>query len=121
MAKKQKKNDTYKVGTTGGAKIKVAVAVGLGQLGAVKLFLERRLITAGGAPLGQTIVGTADELKGKLMTVETRVDDVSLMTNKMSVVIRLVGGPTPKVITTDGLVTNQGDSIIFDTAVLFRE
>src|SRR5215207_5527036 len=110
MAKKQKKNDSYKVGP-GDRQIKAAVAVGLGQLGAVKLFLGRKLLTAGGAPLGQHPIGTASELKGKLLIVETRVDDVSEMTNKMSVVIRLSGGPSAKTITTNGEVETANDSV----------
>jgi hypothetical protein len=101
--------------------IKAAVAVGLGQLGAVKLFLEGQLLTAGVAPLGQTPIGPASEVKGKLLTVEARVDDVSEMTNKMSVVIRLTGGPSAKTITANGEVDTANDSIIFETAITLRE
>jgi hypothetical protein len=119
MAKKQERNDFYKVGA-GNATIKAAVDVGLGQLGAVKMFLDKKLIVNTSAPIGQQLLGSAKDVVGKLLIVETVVTDVSIMTNKLSVVIMLTGGPSPKtIIRTDEV--EDGESTLFETFVLFRE
>jgi hypothetical protein len=120
MAKKQKRTDSYKVGS-GNATIKVALDVGLGQLGAVKMSLDKKTLVIAAAPMGQQTVGPAKDIVDKLLILETMVSDVSIMTNKMSVVIQLTGGPSSKTITTVGEVTDEGDSILFETFVLFRE
>jgi hypothetical protein len=120
MASKQKKTDSYKVGT-GNNTIEVALDVGLGQLGAVKIALDKKTLVIAAAPMGQQPVGRAKDVVGKLLIVETMVTDVSIMTNKMSVVIQLIGGPSAKTITLTDEVPAEGESILFETFVLFKE
>jgi hypothetical protein len=43
------------------------------------------------------------------------------MTNKMSVVIQLTGGPSAKTIALTDEVPAEGESILFETFVLFKE
>ena len=119
MAKKIKKTDSYKVGTAN-ADVKVGVDVGLGQRGTTKITLSTTPLVTVGAPVSLT-VGKGSDIKGKLLTIETLVTDVSTMTNKMSVAVKLTGGPSSKTITTPGEVTDSGDSVIFQTLVLFKE
>jgi hypothetical protein len=121
VAKKQKKTSFYKVGTSDGADILASVDVGLGQDGFVTISLDRTAIVSAPAPIGMLRVGTAAEVKGKLLIVEAKVTDVSTMTNKMSVSVMLTGGPSPKLVQQPGEVAAQGDSILFETAVLFRQ
>jgi hypothetical protein len=120
MAKKVKKTDSYKVGT-GNQKVKASVDVGLGQLGFVKMSLDRKPLVSTGAPVGLQTLGSPSELAGKLLIVETVVTDVSIMTNKMSVTHKLIGGPAPKTITVTDEVMEQGDSLLFQASVLFKE
>lgn len=119
MIKKIRKNDFYKVGTSD-SDVKASVDVGLGQRGTVKVTLGTTSLATTGAPLGLNL-GKGSELQGKLLTVETLVTDVSTMTNKMSVALKLSGGPSSKTITTPGEVTDPGDSVIFQTLVLIKE
>jgi hypothetical protein len=121
MAKKLEKNDSYRVGKKAGAIIRASVDVGLGQDGFVKMSLDRKAIIGTAAPIGLLAVGTAAEVKEKLLVVQSKVTDVSVMTNRMSVAIRLTGGPSPKTITVPAEVTDQGDSILIEVFVLFRE
>ena len=121
MAKKQKKTDFYRVGTKPGAGIIASVDVGLGQDAFVSMFLDKTPILSAPAPIGLQRVGTAAEVKGKLLIVETKVTDVSNMTNKMSVTLRLSGGKSVKLIEQFGEVAEQNESILFQTMVLFRE
>ena len=119
MAKKIKKTDSYKVGTSD-SDVRVAVDVGLGQRGTVKISFGTTSLVTTGTPV-DLMVGKASAIKGRLLTVETLVTDVSTMTNKMSATVKLSGGPSPKTVTTPGEVTEQGDSAIFQTLVLFKE
>jgi hypothetical protein len=48
------------------------------------------------------------------------VTDVSIMTNKMSVVARLEGGLAPKTIVANAEVEEEGDSRDFRVFVLFK-
>ena len=121
MAKKQKKTDFYRVGSTPGAAIIASVDVGLGQQGFVSMFLDKTPILSAPAPVGLQRVGTAADVKGKLLIVETKVTDVMELTNKMSVTVRLAGGRAVKLITQPGEVAEQNDSILFQTIVLLRE
>lgn len=118
MARKTRKNDDYKVGA-GDADVKIAVDVGLGQRGTAKVSLAGRSLATTAAPLSLTI-GPRDDVAGKLLTIETVVTDVSTMTNKMSVTVKLSGGPSAKTVTNTGEVSDAGDSIIFQTLVLLR-
>jgi hypothetical protein len=120
MAKKIKKSDSYKVGT-GTERIKAAVDVGLGQLGFVKMSLDKKPIVSTGAPVGMQTLGTPSELAGKLLLIETAVTDASIMTNKMSVTHKLTGGVAAKTIRVLDEVAAPGDSILFQTFVLFKE
>jgi hypothetical protein len=57
---------SYRVAT--GTGISVAVDVGLGQIGAVTLFLEdAELVVGAAAPLAPRILGPAAELVGQLL------------------------------------------------------
>jgi hypothetical protein len=120
MATKQKRTDSYRVGK-GTKNVTVSVDVGLGQLGGVKLSVDKKPIVSAPAPLGLLDLGPGSALKGKLLIFETLVTDVSIMTNKMSVVIKLTGGTSPKTITTNGEVVEQLESILFQTLVLIKE
>lgn len=119
MAKTQKKSGSYKVGKSD-RDITVAVHVD-GQLGAVMIHLDKRLLVSAPAPIGQLTVGKASEVKGKLLIVETKVTDVLRNSNKMNVDVKLAGGPTPKTVPSPGEVAEQGDSILFETSILLRE
>lgn len=121
MAKKVEKNDSYRVGKKAGALIRASVDVGLGQDGFVKMSLDKKLLIGTAAPLGQLAVGTAGEVIDKLLIVQAKVTDVSVMTNRMSVVVKLVGGPSPKTITVPAEVSDQGDSVLIEVFILFRE
>ena len=120
MAKKEKKTDSYAVGK-GTKDVKVSIDVGLGQLGSVKLSVDKSPIASVPAPLGLQNLGPGSALKGKLLIAEVLVTDVSIMTNKMSVVLKLTGGAASKTITTNGEVVDQGDSILFQIFVLIKE
>ena len=61
------------------------------------------------------------ESQGKLLIVETTVSDVSLMTNKMSIILRLSGGQRDKKVVSLDAVDKEGDSIFFQTFILFKE
>lgn len=119
MAKKIKKTDAYRI-ASGNEKIQVAVDVGLGQLGFVKISLGTKPVASAGAPVGLQTLGTRDELADKLLIIEAVVTDVSIMTNKMSVIVKLTGGPAPKTVRVTDEVVDQGDSIIFQISVLLR-
>jgi len=121
VAKKQKKTSFYKVGTNGAADILASVDVGLGQTGFVTISLDQTPIVSAPAPIGLLRVGTAADVKGKLLIVEAKVTDVSIMTNKMSVTVKLTGGPADKLVPQPGEVAEQGESILFETTILFRQ
>ena len=118
---KGEKNESYRVGTKAGAVIRASVDVGLGQDGFVKVSLDRKAIIATAAPIGLLAIGTAAEVKDKLLVVQAKVTDVSVMTNRMSVAIRLTGGRSPKTITLPAEVSEEGDSVLLEVFVLFRE
>ncbi len=123
MAKKTtkvQKRDSYSVGK-GTRDITAAVDVGLGQIGTVAMFVEKKPIVDGEAPIAPESLGEGNTLKDKLLLVEATVTDVSVMTNKMSVVVRLNGGRTTKKVTAAGEVAEDGDSIFFQIFVLFEE
>jgi hypothetical protein len=120
VAKKQKKTSFYKVGTNA-ADILASVDVGLGQTGFVTISLDQTPIVSAPAPIGLLRVGAAADVKGKLLIVETKVTDVSIMTNKMSVAVKLTGGPADKLVPQPGEVAEQGESILFETTILFRQ
>jgi hypothetical protein len=120
MAKREKKSESYVVGR-GNKHVKVSVDVGLGQLGFLKLSVDRDHKISAPAPLGPVDLGPGADLKGKLLIFETLVTDVSTMTNKMSVIVQLSGGTSTKTITTKGEVGEQGDSILFQIFVLIKE
>ena len=59
--------------------------------------------------------------KAEIADVQVKVTDVSVMTNRMSVTVRLTGGPTAKSITVPAEVSDDGDSVLIEVFVLFRE
>jgi hypothetical protein len=120
MAKKQKKTDSYAVGK-GNKNVKAFVDVGLGQLGFLKLSIDKDHKLSAPAPLGPVDLGRGSDLKGKLLIFETLVTDVSTMTNRMSVVIQLAGGTSEKAVTMDGEVGEDLDSILFQAFILVKE
>ena len=120
MAKKQKKTDSYAIGK-GKNDVTVSVDVGVGQLGSVQISLDKTPIVSAPAPLGLQNLGSGEALKGKLLIVETKVTDVSVMTNKMSVVLKLNGGAAAKTITVNDEVADQGASVLFQNFVLLEE
>jgi len=110
---------SYRVATAGD--VSVAVDVGLGQIGTITLFLEDAELVAGAeAPLPPRVLGAGTALAGRLLTIEVTVTDVSIMTNQMSVVVRLEGGTAPKTITANAEVDEEGDSRDFRVFVLFK-
>jgi hypothetical protein len=119
--RKVQKRDSYSVGA-GNRAIAAAVDVGLGQIGTVTMSVGRNTIVDGEeAPLPPDELGQGDDLKGKLLLVEVTVTDVSAMTNKMSVAVRLTGGRTTKKVTVSDEVEEEGDSLFFQVFVLFQE
>ena len=121
MAKKIDKNDSYRVGKKSAAVIRASVDVGLGQDGFVKLSLDNKPLLGTFAPVGLLALGTAYAVKEKLLVVQVKVTDVSVMTNRMSVTVRLTGGPSAKSITVPAEVSDDGDSVLIEVFVLFRE
>jgi hypothetical protein len=122
MAKKTarvRERDSYSVGT-GTRDITAAVDVGLGQIGSVTMSLEQDVIKKKGAPVAPVVVGKGDDLVGKLLLVEVTVSDVSVMTNKMKVIVKLGGGSTAKRIEAIAEVQDEGDSVFFEIFIRFK-
>ena len=113
MAKKQERNDFYKVGA-GNATIKAARRrrpwTARRRQDVSRQETDGEHVSAD----GQQLVGSAKDVVGKLLIVETVVTDVSIMTNKMSVVIMLTGGPSPKTITRTDEVERRGVHAVRD-------
>ena len=122
MAKKTtrvKERDSYSVGT-GTREITVSVDVGVGQIGTVVMTLEDDEITSGEAPLPPEPLGLGNDVIGQLLLVEVAVSDVSIMSNKMKVIVRLAGGSSAKRIEATAALQNEGDTALFEIAVLFK-
>jgi hypothetical protein len=120
MAKKQEKNSSYKVGS-GTSEIRAAVDVGAGQKGTVSVALDRKSLRKNAAtPVAPVKLGAAEDVEGKLLIVETAVTDVIGMTNKMSVTVRLTGGPSPKNVP-DSTEVDDGETVLFQTFILLKE
>lgn len=113
-----KKRDFYDVGT-GTRDILASVDVGAGQIGTMAVLINKKAIVEEEAPLAPQNLGLGSDLKGKLLIVEGTVTDVSVMTNKMSVIVRLTGGRNTKKVTATAEVADDGDSVFFQVAVLF--
>jgi len=123
MATKEKEKEViYQIGK-GAAVIKASVDVGLGQEGFVSMALDDKKLFPGvkRAPLARQSLGKASALLEKFLIVETRVSDVSKMTNKMSVTVNLTGAAEGKKVVTTDEVEKDGDEIRFRTFVLFQE
>ena len=122
MAKKIAKvseRDSYSVGT-GTRDITAAVDVGLGQIGTVTMSLEDDVVADEEAPLPPQTLGKGQDLVDQILLVEVTVTDVSVMTNKMKVVVRLAGGSASKRVEATGEVQDEGESVFFTIAVRFK-
>ena len=122
MAKKIAKvseRDSYSVGT-GTRDITAAVDVGLGQIGTVTMSLEDDVVADEEAPLPPRTLGKGQDLVDQILLVEVTVTDVSVMTNKMKVVVRLAGGSASKRVEATGEVQDEGESVFFTIAVRFK-
>jgi hypothetical protein len=122
MAKKTarvRERDSYSVGT-GTRDITAAVDVGLGQIGSVTMSVEEDVVAEGEAPLPPQSLGLGTDLVGKLLLVEVTVSDVSVMTNKMKVIVKLGGGASAKRIEAVAEVQEEGDSVFFEIFVRIK-
>lgn len=118
--KKVKKQDTYAVGSKAES-IRASVDVGVGQLGTISMRVDEKLVGISPSPVGQRDLGTAQSLAGRLLLVEALVTDVSIMTNKMSVIVHLSGGKSVKKVTAKDEVTEDGESMLFQTFIRFTK
>lgn len=122
MAKKTarvRERDSYSVGT-GTRDITAAVDVGLGQIGTVTMSLEGDILAEEETPLPPESLGKGEDLIDQVLLVEVTVTDVSIMSNKMKVVVRLAGGSTTKRVEATATVQEEGDSVFFEIAVRFK-
>jgi hypothetical protein len=122
MAKKTarvRERDTYSVGT-GTRDITASVDVGLGQIGTVTMSLEDDVVAEEEAPLPPQSLGEGNELIGKILRVDVTVSDVSVMTNKMKVIVKLGGGSASKRVEATAEVEEEGDSVFFEITVRFK-
>jgi hypothetical protein len=123
MATKVKEKEViYNIGKGAGV-IEASVDVGLGQEGFVSMAIDEKKLFSGvkRAPLAPQSLGKGSTLLERFLIVETRVSDVSKITNKMSVTVNLTGAETSKKVVTTDEVDKEGDEIRFRTFVLFQE
>jgi hypothetical protein len=123
MATKEKEKEVICNIGKGAGVIKASVDVGLGQEGFVSMAIEEKKLFPGvkRTPLAPQSLGKGSTLLEKFLIVETRVSDVSKITNKMSVTVNLTGAETSKKVVTTDEVDKDGDEIRFRTFVLFQE
>ena len=122
MAKKTtrvKERESYSVGT-GTREITASVDVGVGQIGTVVMTLDDDEITDGEAPLPPEPLGLGNDIIGQLLLVEATVTDVSIMSNKMKVIVRLAGGSSARRIEATAELANEADTALFQIAILFK-
>jgi hypothetical protein len=92
----------------------VSVAIGEGQFGTSDVILDGKRIVRVSGPIGKLLIGPGGDLAGKTLTVRTVVNDVSTLTNRMSVTYRLDGGKSRAEFTSRSQVTVPGDLLVFE-------
>ena len=114
MAERVTTNFDYAVGQ---GDVFLSVAIGEGQAGTSEVKLgTTQLVVASGA-IGNLRIGAGPELKGKTLTIKSAVNDVSTMTNRMSVTYRLTGGTAANEVSAKGQVDAEGKMLVFMTTV----
>jgi hypothetical protein len=112
MADKVKTDNTYQVGT---GDVFLSLSIGEGQFGTSDVLLGGTKLVRASGSIGSLRIGSGPDIKGKKLVARSAVNDVSTMTNKMSVTYRLDGGKSQKALTAKGSVGAQGKLLIFET------
>lgn len=114
MADRVKVADAYQVGA---ADVVLSLSIGEGQIGTSDVSLGGNPLLRATGSIGHLRIGSGPAVKGKKLLVKSVVNDVSSMTNKMSVTYRLTGGKGTKVLTTKGSVNKAGAMLVFETTI----
>lgn len=92
----------------------LSVAIGQGQFGTSDVILDNQQILRASGPIGKLLLGNGNDLAGSTLTVRTVVNDVSTMTNRMSVTYKLAGGQSAAEFTSRSQVAQPGDLLVFE-------
>ena len=104
-------NESYSVGV---GDVFLSVTIGEGQNGTSSVYLDENRLVSACNHIGLLLVGNGTAVQGKTLLVRSVVNDVSAMTNRMSVTYMLKGGVTDQTFTARGQVKNEGDLLIFE-------
>jgi len=102
--------------TVAAADVFLTVGVGEGQFGTTDVLIGDTPVLRASGPIGHLRLGRGRDLGGKTLLVRTIVNDVSTLTNRMSVRYQLTGGAAKRDVVSRGTVTQQGHFLIFEAA-----
>ena len=102
-------NENYSVIAT--QQVKLTVLIGDGQDGDPVVMLGAQVLKVGN--ISQLPIGTGQDLKGKVLSVKTIVNDVNPKTNHTSVSYVLEGGSIILDITNNAEITNGDGSMTY--------
>lgn len=99
----------------------LSVTIGEGQQGRSSLLLDGKEVLRTSPPIGRFLVGSGEDLPGRVLTIRTIAHDVVAATNRLSVTYRLSGGVAPAEFTSRGKVDEDNDFLIFEGVFSFVE
>ena len=99
--------------TVGSTDVFLAITIGEGQHGTSIVLLGATRIAAGSGSL-HVKVGDGDDIKGKVVTVRSAVNDVIAATNRMSVTYRFAGGQGSGTFIAEGICPDEGGLLFFE-------
>jgi hypothetical protein len=104
-------NKTYKLRDR---PIHLTLLIGEGQSGTSDIFIDKTRIVRASGTIGRLLVGNGADLAGKALVARSVVNDVSAVTNRMSVTYKLTGGKSNAEFTLPGTVSKSGAALVFE-------
>jgi hypothetical protein len=103
--------ETYAVAD---ADVSISVIIGEGQTGASSVFLDSTQLVRASNHIGDLRVGPGRQVTGKSLLVQSIVNDVSVLSDRMSVTYVLKGGQQNQTFIARGEVTQPGGLLFFE-------
>ena len=92
----------------------LSLVIGEGQFGTSDILVNGKRILRASGPIGKLFVGNGSDLSGQDLVVRTIVNEVSTLTNRMSVTYTVQGGQSTAQFTLRSQVTQPGDLRVFE-------
>ena len=100
-----------------GAELQLTVVIGEGQVGLSTVLLDTTPVVSNQEAITDQPIGAGQDVRGKTLVVDTIVNDVNPLTNRVTVTYELTGGPAPQTFVASGTASAAGAATFVEAMI----